>query len=68
VCGATAGGMSTCVATYLARARGSGEPENSKIRTRLLEHFIRDCENLTRDEGWHVGVRPRFSIFIYLFF
>jgi hypothetical protein len=65
-CVSPAGGVSTCVATYLARARGSGEPENSKIRTRLLEHFMRDCENLARDEGWHVGVRtapaPAFSL------
>ncbi|EIN04205.1 hypothetical protein PUNSTDRAFT_108690 [Punctularia strigosozonata HHB-11173 SS5] len=49
------GGASTCVATYLARARGTGEPENSKIRVRLLDHFIRDCDHIIFDEGYHVG-------------
>ncbi|KAI9059412.1 hypothetical protein FKP32DRAFT_1761018 [Trametes sanguinea] len=49
------GGMSTLAASYLAKARGSGEPEVSYIRLRDLESFIRDCEAYTLDKGNYAG-------------
>jgi len=49
------GGLATVAASYLARARGSGEPENSVIRIKDLEHFIRDCEAFTMDYGHFLG-------------
>jgi hypothetical protein len=51
------GGASTCIATYLARVRGSGEPELSKQRTRDLDHFLRDVQSVMLDKGYIVGVR-----------
>jgi hypothetical protein len=47
--------MSTIVASYLARARGSNEPELSIARTKDLEQFIRDCETFQLDHGHIVG-------------
>ena len=49
------GGSSTLVASYLAKARGSGEPETSIARCKDLEHFVRDCEAFVLDKGWLVG-------------
>ncbi|OSD00392.1 hypothetical protein PYCCODRAFT_1437514 [Trametes coccinea BRFM310] len=49
------GGMSTLAASYLAKARGSGEPEVSYIRLRDLESFIRDCEAYMLDKGSYAG-------------
>ncbi|KAI0776917.1 hypothetical protein BD413DRAFT_469016 [Trametes elegans] len=49
------GGMSTLAASYLAKARGSGEPEISSIRCRDLEGFIRDCQAFMLDKGFMVG-------------
>ncbi|KAI8976281.1 hypothetical protein BD414DRAFT_496409 [Trametes punicea] len=49
------GGMSTLAASYLAKARGSGEPEVSMIRRRELESFIRDCKAFMLDKGYMVG-------------
>ncbi|KAI0357084.1 hypothetical protein OH77DRAFT_1422574 [Trametes cingulata] len=49
------GGMSTLAASYLAKARGSGEPEMSAIRVRDLEGFIRDCQAFVLDKGYVVG-------------
>ncbi|EIW77890.1 hypothetical protein CONPUDRAFT_139028 [Coniophora puteana RWD-64-598 SS2] len=46
---ATLGGISTLVASYLARARGSGEPEVSVERVRDLEQFVRECTALDLD-------------------
>ncbi|EIN04099.1 hypothetical protein PUNSTDRAFT_55702 [Punctularia strigosozonata HHB-11173 SS5] len=46
------GGASTCVATYLARVRGSGEPETSKQRVRDLDHFVREVQALMLDKGY----------------
>lgn len=43
--------MSTLVASYLAKARGSKEPELSIVRTRDLEHFIREIEAFMLDHG-----------------
>ncbi|KAF9001497.1 hypothetical protein BDQ17DRAFT_1358305 [Cyathus striatus] len=45
------GGLATLVASYLARARGSNEPELSITRVKDLEHFIRDCEAFQMDYG-----------------
>ncbi|KAH7886798.1 hypothetical protein F5I97DRAFT_1052657 [Phlebopus sp. FC_14] len=49
------GGMSTMVASYLARARGSHEPELSITRVKDLEHFLRDCHSFQLDHGHVVG-------------
>ncbi|KAF8896848.1 hypothetical protein CPB84DRAFT_1815864 [Gymnopilus junonius] len=45
------GGLATIVASYLARARGSNEPELSITRVKDLEQFIRDCEAFKMDSG-----------------
>ncbi|PPQ99829.1 hypothetical protein CVT24_009623 [Panaeolus cyanescens] len=45
------GGFSTLVASYLARARGSNEPELSITRVKDLEQFIRECEAFRMDYG-----------------
>jgi hypothetical protein len=45
------GGLSTIVAAYLARARGSNEPELSISRVKDLEQFIRECEAFKMDHG-----------------
>jgi hypothetical protein len=49
------GGASTCVASYLARARGSKEPELSISRVKDLDMFIRECEAFETDFGHHEG-------------
>lgn len=54
------GGLTTIVASYLARVRGSGEPENSRIRTKELDHFIREVESTVLDRGWRINVRIYF--------
>ncbi|KAF5319418.1 hypothetical protein D9619_008638 [Psilocybe cf. subviscida] len=48
------GGISTIVASYLAKARGSNEPENSISKIKDLEQFIRDLEAFRLDHG-HVS-------------
>ncbi|CAA7269490.1 unnamed protein product [Cyclocybe aegerita] len=45
------GALSTIVASYLARARGSNEPELSITRTKDLEQFIRECRAFQLDNG-----------------
>ncbi|PPQ93893.1 hypothetical protein CVT25_007806 [Psilocybe cyanescens] len=45
------GGIATIVASYLARARGSNEPELSITRVKDLEQFIRECEAFKMDHG-----------------
>jgi hypothetical protein len=45
------GALSTLAASYLARARGSGEPEVSNTRVRDLEQFIRDAKAFELDHG-----------------
>ncbi|KAF4583919.1 hypothetical protein EYR40_002417 [Pleurotus pulmonarius] len=47
----TLGGLATLVASYLARARGSNEPELSITRVKDLEHFKRECEAFVMDHG-----------------
>lgn len=49
------GGLATIVASYLARARGSQEPELSITRVKDLEQFIRECEAFKLDHGHLLG-------------
>ncbi|KAF8910300.1 hypothetical protein CPB85DRAFT_1435391 [Mucidula mucida] len=49
------GGISTMVASYLARARGSNEPELSITRVKDLEQFIRECKAFQMDHGHCAG-------------
>ncbi len=44
--------MGTIIASYLARARGSNEPELSTSRVKDLERYIRDCEAFIQDHGF----------------
>ncbi|KAF8903333.1 hypothetical protein CPB84DRAFT_1678062, partial [Gymnopilus junonius] len=44
-------GLSTIVASYLAKARGSNEPDFSNTRVKNLEQFLRDCDAFVRDYG-----------------
>lgn len=48
---AVLGGMSTVVASYLARTRGSNEPQLSITRVKDLEAFIRECDAFIMDHG-----------------
>jgi hypothetical protein len=43
--------MSTALASYLAKARGSGEPEFSNLRSRELSTFIREVQAFVLDKG-----------------
>lgn len=43
------------MASYLARARGSNEPELSITRVKDLEQFIRECKNFVEDFGEDVS-------------
>jgi len=54
---AVLGGFSTVVAAYLARARGSNEPELSIRRAKDLEQFIRECNGFICDHGHATGER-----------
>ncbi|KAG1796346.1 uncharacterized protein HD556DRAFT_1360702 [Suillus plorans] len=49
------GGMTTMVASYLARTRGSNEPELSITRVKDLDHFLRDCSAFDMDKGHEYG-------------
>ena len=51
----TLGAISTLIASYLARARGSNEPELSIARTKDLEQFIRECRTFQMDHGHIIG-------------
>lgn len=51
----TSGGFSTIVASYLARARGSNEPELSITRVKDLDQFLRDCFAFKIDYGHEYG-------------
>jgi hypothetical protein len=51
----TKGGLSTVVASYLARARGSNEPELSITRVKDLEQFLRECKAFSMDHGQTLG-------------
>lgn len=58
---AVLGGLSTMAASYLARTRGSNEPELSISRTKDLEQFIRECEAFQLDFGHLYGVDHRMT-------
>jgi len=47
--------MATIVASYLARARGSNEPELSVTRVKDLDQFLRDCASFELDHGHEYG-------------
>ena len=49
------GAFATLVASYLARARGSNEPELSIARVKDLDQFLRECKNFEGDHGAHTG-------------
>lgn len=49
------GGLSTLVASYLAKVRGSNEPELSIRRVRDLDAFIRETETFVLDKGHTIG-------------
>lgn len=49
------GGLATIVASFLARSRGTHEPELSIGRLKDLEHFIRECEAFKMDYGHLYG-------------
>ncbi|KAG1776769.1 hypothetical protein EV702DRAFT_312117 [Suillus placidus] len=49
------GGASTLVASYLARTRGSNEPELSITRVKDLDQFLRDCLAFKMDHGHEYG-------------
>ncbi|KDR72682.1 hypothetical protein GALMADRAFT_158867 [Galerina marginata CBS 339.88] len=49
------GALATLVASYLARARGSGEPELSNERVKNLDQFIRETKAFVLD---HNDARP----------
>ncbi|KAF8804053.1 hypothetical protein BYT27DRAFT_7194771 [Phlegmacium glaucopus] len=49
------GGLATVVASYLARMRGSNEPELSNTRVKDLDQFVRECEAFKMDHGHMLG-------------
>jgi len=49
------GGVSTTLASYLAKMRGSNEPDFSNLRSRELDTFIREIEAWVMDKGHLVG-------------
>jgi len=53
------GGLATLVASYLARARGSNEPELSIARCKDLDQFLREANAFSKDHGYEQG--PRFD-------
>ena len=63
---AALGAISTMLASYLAKVRGSGEPEFSTIRTRELNTFLREVDAFIMDHGsFHLPFPP--LRFIYRF-
>ncbi|KAF9242851.1 hypothetical protein BU15DRAFT_19991, partial [Melanogaster broomeanus] len=50
-----ASGLATMVASYLARARGSGEPELSITRVKDLEQFLREARAFQMDHAHEYG-------------
>ena len=59
------GGLSTLAASYLAKSRGSGEPETSITKCNALEQFVRDCEGFLLDHGREQGWRMELHIARY---
>ena len=52
---AVLGSLATLVASYLARTRGSSEPETSLLREQALDHFIRRLRSFILDAGMQEG-------------
>jgi hypothetical protein len=46
---------STLVASFLARTRGSNEPQKSRSRARELKRLLREMESFSLDHGYEVG-------------
>ncbi|KAF8805343.1 hypothetical protein BYT27DRAFT_7224969 [Phlegmacium glaucopus] len=53
--GKSVSASATLVASYLARARGSNEPELSITRNKDLDQFIRECQSFILDHGHVLG-------------
>lgn len=51
----TSAGISTVVASYIARMRGSNEPQLSITRVNDLDEFLRDCTAFELDYGYKYG-------------
>jgi hypothetical protein len=51
------GGILTVLASYLAKTRGTNEPEHSRARAKDFSNFIRDAEAVILDRGWLKNVR-----------
>ena len=52
---AVLGSLATLVASYLARTRGTGEPETSLLREQALNNFIRRLRSFILDAGLQDG-------------
>jgi hypothetical protein len=52
---AVLGSLATLVASYLARTRGSSEPETSLLREQTLNNFIRRLRSFVLDTGLEDG-------------
>ncbi|KZT32755.1 hypothetical protein SISSUDRAFT_1066688 [Sistotremastrum suecicum HHB10207 ss-3] len=52
------GGLGTLISSYLAKARGSGEPDLSRNRARELQKFIRSLEAFLVDYGHETIGKP----------
>lgn len=50
------GGVETVLASYLAKNRGSNQPEASKARAKNLGNFLRDIESFLLDHGHEPGI------------
>ncbi|KAI0276215.1 hypothetical protein BGY98DRAFT_919677 [Russula aff. rugulosa BPL654] len=49
------GGASTLVASFLARTKGTNEPQASTFRAQALDHFLREIEAFDLDHGHEFG-------------
>src|SRR6266436_626788 len=47
--------MATLIASYLARMKGTNEPQASQLRSKELDHFLREIEAFDLDHGHEVG-------------
>ena len=47
--------MGTITASYLARTKGSDEPQKSRLRARELGQFLREMELFSMDHGHEYG-------------
>jgi len=56
------GATSTLITSYLARTKGSNEPQTSLLRAQALEHFLREIEGFILDHGHEVGDKWDYKI------